>query len=176
MTTQTVSTPDFSVYEHVVSGVETVDDDALADTIVSVQDAIAYLRVLELDLTAALGRRRGPCTGNATDGRQYTLRRSPDRKDWDHAEWKRDVRRVLVQNIMDGAALSVVNEETGTTEPLAPLLHTVLTDAQEIHGSTAPRSGALKRISLYATDYCTSSPGGWRLSTIRAEVPQAVQS
>lgn len=170
-TTATTLADAVSLCHQVASGADGLSEADLADAAVLVQDVIAQLRQIELDLCAALGQRTGPTTGNVSDGRQYTLRRSPDRKDWDHEGWKHDVRRILAARyggdtiaVEDG---QIIDCETGEQLTLARLVQQVLIEAQEVHGSTAPRMSSLRALGLHATDYCTSTPGGWRMSTVR---------
>lgn len=145
----------------------------LADAVALIQDLKARLTQVETDLATALGRREGAFTGYLSDGRQFTLKRSADRKEWQHDEWKRDARRVLVEQTLTNLGVTrdavVVDPTTGleTEQTLATIIQSALTNAQEIHGSTAPRSTALKSLGLYASDYCTSTPGGWRLNAIK---------
>lgn len=144
----------------------------LAEMIALVADLRRDLADMETDLATALGRSQGPVQGNLADGRQFTLKRTQDRKEWDHDEWKRDARRRIVQDTTDemGSTIQVLTEDGEVQEfDLGPLLHRAITEAQEVHGSTAPRSTALKRLGLYASDYCTSSPGGWRFNAIHIE-------
>lgn len=145
-----------------------LEDDALAHSIALVQDIRRRLGDVERDLTVALGERLGKTTGNLSDGRQFTLSRTQDRKEWDHDDWKRDARRVIVERTMgDLPARATVVAETGEAQEdvnLAAMVYEAITMAQEVHGSTAPRSRALKDLGLYASDYCTSQPGGWRFA------------
>ena len=151
----------------------TADPEAVTpDQVAAVQEAVANLRNLERDLSIALGKREGAIQGNLKDGRQFTLKRTADRKAWDHEEWKRDARRAIVRHTTDemGATVQVLTEGGEVQDfDLARLLHLAITEAQEVHGSTAPRSTALKRLGLYATDYCESSPGGWKFDAIKPE-------
>jgi hypothetical protein len=149
-------------------------DQDLADAIAQAQEAKYLLGTVESSLTAILGKRAGSIQGNLSDGRAFTLRRAQDRKEWDHEEWKRDARRVIVRQATDqwdAPEGGLVDTETGAIVPLGVVLQEVVTVAQEVHGSTAPRSTALKRLGLYASDYCASSPAGWRFNAIRPEDP-----
>lgn len=153
--------------------VATLAPEHLADAIATIQDVKYRLGLVESALAAALGEREGVIQGNLPDGRQFTLKRTQDRKEWDHEDWKRDARRVLVQQALEvngvGRLIQFVTPHTGEVMnlDLAHMLQVAITEAQEVHGSTAPRSTSLKRLGLYASDYCTSSPGGWRLNAIR---------
>lgn len=152
-------------------GAEDLTDAALADYTALIQDQRARLMSLERDLAALLGKRLGKASGYLTDGRLFQLQRAADRKEWDHDDWKRDVRRAIVQDV-EGVAASeypegVINGATGEAINLGWLLYLALNQAQEVHGSTAPRSTALRKLGLYAGDYCTSTPAGWRLTVTR---------
>lgn len=142
-----------------------------AAAIALVQDLRKRLGEVEQSLAITLGKAEGQHQGNLPDGRQFALKRTADRKAWDHEDWKRDARRAIVKRHAAGledATLQSVNLETGEVAEvtLAAFLHTVVAEAQEVHGSTAPRSTALKRLGLYASDYCESSPGGWKFDAI----------
>lgn len=143
----------------------------LADMAATLQEMKYLLGTVETAVTATLGKREGAIQGNLSDGRQFTLKRAQDRKEWDHEEWKRDARRQVVQSVVDHVQIveDLVDVRTGEVVALAALLHEAIATAQEVHGSTAPRSTALKRLGLYASDYCASSPAGWRFNAIRPE-------
>lgn len=149
-------------------GLEPIDQ---AAAIALVQDLRKRLGQVEMDLAIALGKAEGQHQGNLPDGRQFTLKRTAERKAWNHEDWKRDARRnIITRNLSDfgmGPQVEVILEggEVGTLE-LSALLYAAVTEAQEVHGSTAPRSTALKRLGLYASDYCESSPGGWKFDAI----------
>lgn len=141
------------------------------ESLAAVHDAIRDLRTLEADLAAELGGRIGKGKGDLPDGRQYDLTRSTDRKEWDHAEWKRDARRVLTDQLTDrfltvteGEAL--IDTMTGEEVTLGRVLQEAMAAIQDVQGSSPPKSTALKPLGLYASDYCTSTPGGWRFNAI----------
>lgn len=153
-------------------GAAALEPEALADTIALLQDLKYRLGTIESQAATTLGKMAGAIQGNLSDGRQFTLKRTQDRKEWDHDEWKRDARRTIVQHTTSetGPSIQVLTEDGEVRNfDLARVLHQAITEAQEVHGSTAPRSTSLKRLGLYASDYCTSSPGGWRLNAIRPE-------
>lgn len=139
-----------------------------AAAIALVQDLRKRLGQVEQDLAITLGKAEGQHQGNLPDGRQFTLKRTANRTAWNHEDWKRDARRKIIANAMpDDADLIVVDSSTGeTVDNVRAILYEAVTEAQEVHGSTAPRSTALKRLGLYATDYCESSPGGWKFDAI----------
>lgn len=139
--------------------------------VAAVQDAIASLRTLERDLAIGLGTELGAAQGELPDGRLFVLKRAQDRAAWDHDEWKRDARRVLAAQAADhyrmmdpeGEVVEAVLFDPGTGEQvtLGRVVQEAMTAIENVHGSAAPKSTALKALGLYASDYCTSSPGGW---------------
>lgn len=149
-----------------------MSDDELVACLSATHDAIRVLRDQENALATEAGKRLGKVTGNLADGRQFTLSRSADRKEWDHDDWKRDARRVIAASLSerfvihshDDAAL--VDTQTGEEVPLGRIIQEAMAQVQEVHGSTAPRTTALKRLGLYASDYCTSKPSGWRFDAL----------
>lgn len=144
----------------------------LADAIALLQDLRLQLSLVERDLIAVAGKREGKVVGSLSDGRQFTLERATDRKEWDHEDWKRDVRRALTEEVVAayGSVPTVIDEEGEIWDlPLAQIVQTALAKSQEVHGSTAPRSRALKSLGLYAGDYATSSPNGWRFAAIKLD-------
>lgn len=143
------------------------DLDELADTIAVVQHLKQRLGQVEQDLSTAMGKRAGVVQGNLTDGRQFTLKRTQDRKEWDHEDWKRDVRRTITERFAPNPDDVAVDAASGEAVPLRGIIQRALAVAQEVHGSTAPRSTSLKALGLYASDYCTSTPGGWKFTAIQ---------
>lgn len=143
---------------------EAMETQALADAAALVADLRKRLQDVELSFAGTIGRREGKIVGTLSDGRQFKLERGSDRKEWDHEDWKRDVRRTVIASLPKG--LLILDEDTGETQPLGPTLQVVLAQAQEVHGSTAPRSTSLKALGLWVTDYCTSTPAPWRFSAI----------
>ena len=157
--------------EHFQDAAANLDTSAQADAIALIQDLRYRLGQVEAQATMTLGKALGKTTANLSDGRQFTLSRTQDRTAWDHEDWKRDARRKVVEQTLaefGTTHLDVVDMEGEvSTLDLGPLLFNAVAAAQEVHGSTAPRSTALKRLGLYASDYCSSSPGGWRLNVLR---------
>jgi hypothetical protein len=154
---------------------EALETQALADAIAILQDLRSRLVKVEADLSTALGRREGKLVGSLSDGRQFKLERSSDRKEWDHDDWKRDVRRAITHEVTAayGSAPTVIDDEGEIVDlPLAHIIQTAVTAAQGVHGAQAPKSTALKALGLYATDYCTSTPGPWRFSAIKPDPPK----
>lgn len=146
---------------------EGLTEGELAAYVALLQDIRSRLGAVERDLTTALGKRVGKTVGALPDGRQFTVDRMADRKEWDHEEWKRDVRRKVVTAHASLLPETLIHPETGEELDVKPILFQAITDAQEVHGSTAPRSRSLKALGLFATDYCTSTPGGWRFNAVK---------
>lgn len=145
---------------------EGLTEDELAAYVALLQDIRSRLGAVERDLTTALGKRVGKTVGALPDGRQFTVDRMADRKEWIHEDWKRDVRRKVADFYAKDCGLELV-DGAGEVQPIAPLLQEVMAKVQEVHGSTAPRSRSLKELGLFATDYCTSTPGGWRFNAVK---------
>lgn len=152
---------------------EGLEDLELASYVAVLQDVRSRLANVERELTTALGKRTGKTVGNLPDGRQFTVDRMADRKEWQHDEWQRDARRAVAQMVTERFTLGdpdshfIVDVETGEEVPLARVLQEAMNQVELVHGSTAPRSRALKALGLYASDYCTSTPGGWRFSALK---------
>lgn len=150
-----------------------------AAVVATIQEVRARLTAVEAGVTTSIGNEAGAVTGYLPDGRQYTTKRAADRKEWQHDEWKRDARRAIVTKMMEGLPVpldankrvAVLHPETGEVEHFAPglFLQMAMQTIQDVHGSTAPKSTALKALGLYASDYCTSTPGGWRLNVIKPD-------
>jgi len=147
-------------------------DEDLPALAVIIQDVIAGLRLAERDVTIAAGQRLGRTEGALGDGRLFTLKRTADRTEWDHEDWKRDVRRVIAQRTLEHlelpAEVIVVHPQTGEQNVvnLAAVAQFVSTEAQEVHGAAQPKSTVLKRLGLFAGDYAKSSPGGWKITAL----------
>lgn len=151
----------------------------VADMVAIVQDLIRRLRGVELDLTAELGRHvreaKAERLGNLSDGRQWRLHRTADRKAWDHDEWKRDARKVVTADVVARYDLTtdlvpgnadLVNVETGEAVNLGTIVQEAMTAVQDFHGAGAPKVGTLKRHDLDPGDYCEPVRGNWKLDTI----------
>lgn len=151
------------------------DFTTLATTVALIATERKRLQDLENELATALGKAAGKHIGTLADGARYEVTKSTDRKDWDHDDWKRDVRREVTKaataGLPEGARLQHTNLATGEVveTTLAGIIQEALAMAQEVHGSTAPRSGALKGLGLYASDYATSTPGAWRVNFIKPD-------
>jgi hypothetical protein len=152
-----------------IKAADNMTPEALAEDVAFLQDVRRKLGEVERDLTIALGRKMGKGTGTLADGRMFTVARAADRKEWDHDDWKRDVRRQIVDGMGTKNRLVLVDVTTGEDSPqsLEEMLYDAIAQAQEVHGSTAPRSRALKELDLYASDYCTSTPSGWRFTAVK---------
>lgn len=145
-----------------------------ASAIALVKDLRQRLSAVEADLSTTLGKAEGQMAGNLPDGRQFTLKRTADRTQWNHDDWKRDVRRAITAQVEDrflidedGVYGRVIDTSTGETVTLGRVIQEALIVSQNVHGSAEPKSTALKPLGLYKGDYCTSSPGGWILNVIK---------
>lgn len=144
---------------------DAMEDDVLAGAVAIVQHIRQRLAQQEHELTTALGKRLGRTVGYLPDGRQFKVERSADRKEWDHDSWKHDARRAVVSH--HAGARVVLDTDTGEETPLAKVLMEAITEVQEVHGSTSPRVTNLRALGLVTTDYCTSTPGAWRLNVVK---------
>lgn len=150
---------------------EDADDlTALVDLVAEVQNARRELAALEGAATMVAGRlvREGAeRDGYLPDGRQWTLHRTADRKAWRHDEWKHAARaKILFPYLAADIGMEAVDPETGELVELSKILFDVAAKVQEVHGSTAPRTGVLKALGLTPGDYCEQVPGNWKLDTI----------
>lgn len=152
-----------------IQGAEKMTDQELADYIAALQDIRARLGSVERELTTALGKRLGKTTSYLSDGRQFELNRMADRKEWNHEDWQRDARRAIQAELEDYVVLegSLVDATTGEEKTLGQVIQEAMVRVELVHGSTAPRSRALKTLGLFASDYCTSTPGGWRFNALK---------
>lgn len=139
-------------------------------TVSRLQDVIARLR----DVEAAATRRLGQAvlggqerTGTLADGRPWTLRRTADRKAWQHDDWKRDARKAVIGQVAPQNA-GIIDWDTGEERDLGPFLYEVAAAIQEVHGSTAPRTGVLKALGLDPGNYCETVRGNWKVDTMPA--------
>jgi hypothetical protein len=151
-----------------IKAAEAMTPEELAEDVAFLQDVRRKLGEVERDLTIALGKKMGKGTGSLADGRMFTVARSSDRKEWNHDDWKRDVRRQIVNGMGTRNRLVLVDVTTGEDSPqsVEELLYDAIAQAQEVHGAQAPKSKALKALDLFASDYCTSIPSGWRFTAV----------
>lgn len=158
---------------------ETADDVVpLVELLDRIQTVYRKVRDLESGALLVAGRRVKALgwdsrEGELPDGRPFVLRRTADRKAWDHDRWKHDVRQVLVdmyQPRPEGSAApsAMVNADTGEEFDLARLLQEVIQAAQIVHGATAPKSTTLKALGLDPGDYCETVRGNWTLDLLPA--------
>lgn len=152
-----------------------LEDFALTDAAALLQDLIFRLSLVARDLVSEAGKRHGRITGELSDGRQFKLERSADRKEWRHDDWQHDVRRVIAQRAAEpygGNNVVVLMGDDGEVYdlPLVTIINQAIAEAQAVHGSQAPKTtSGLTPLGLRATDYCTSTPGGWRLSVVKPD-------
>lgn len=144
---------------------ERLDLPALAGTVALVQDLKRRLGLLEAYLSREAGHVAVevdlPRKGVLPDGRPWELRRGKDRKGWDHEDWKRDVRQKVVEAALVGRSRVLVDPDTGEELDVTPIVFQAVQNAQEVHGSTAPRVGQLRALTLDPDDYAETSPGTW---------------
>lgn len=91
--------------------------------------------------------------------------RTTDRKAWQHADWQRDVRAKALQAHGLKGAQGVLTADGEVLE--ASVLFDLAATLQAAHGSTAPKTTALRSLGLDARDYCESSPGRWTVKVTR---------
>lgn len=140
----------------------------LVDLVSEIQNARRVLADLEGSATRVAGRLvkdGADRDGYLPDGRQWTLHRTADRKAWDHEGWKHAARARIIAPYT-GTEQEVADPVTGEITTLAALLFTVAAEIQEVHGSTAPRTGVLKSLGIDSGDYCEQVSGNWKLDTI----------
>jgi hypothetical protein len=139
----------------------------VAEMLADVRDARKRLYELEGLLETAAAK---AMLGDTAENPHVRVERSryPDRKKWQHDEWKRDVRRKVIQTFnLKGA--TVISRDG---EPLEISLYEVLNRVQDVHGSTDPRVRRLRDLGLDPDDYCERGPGPWKVEVTRlAEEP-----
>lgn len=134
----------------------------LAELLWNVREARTELLDIERTLEEATA--KAMLGDNAETGTIRVERsRRPDRKSWQHDEWKADVRRKTIQkNSLKGA---VVISADG--EELDVSLEAVIREVQEVHGSAPPKVTGLRKLGIDADDYCERSPGPWSVKVTR---------
>lgn len=100
-----------------------------------------------------------------TDTLRIERHRTTDRKAWQHADWQRDVRAKVLQAHGLKGAQGVLTADGEVLE--ASVLFDLMATLQGAHGSTSPRTTALRALGLDARDYCESSPGRWTVKVTR---------
>lgn len=134
----------------------------LVSIAVALADVRRRLAQIEALIARQVGRSDVDNEGTLPDGRAYTVRRGANRKAWDHAAWKHDVR----QAILSGIGLDdVYDQNTGEHVDLMALLAA----AQDVHGAGDPKVTALKALGLTADDYCEVTPGSWSVQVVKGE-------
>lgn len=103
-----------------------------------------------------------------TDKLRIERHRTTDRKAWQHAEWQRDVRAKALQAAgLKGCHLVLPTGELLDGKEASAALFGLMDTLQGVHGSTAPRTTALRALGLDARDYCETSPGRWIVKVTR---------
>ena len=82
-----------------------------------------------------------------------SIRRSRDRKEWDHWTWQHDVRGAVIEKKVGGQA--ELFDLDGNAYNLMDLFDAV----QSVHGAQAPKVTALRALGLDAKTYCEDRPG-----------------
>lgn len=149
---------------------ETLDPSLLVEAVASIQRAKAELGMVESSIARALGRlgREMPTLteGTTATGDTYLVRGGATRKAWDHDSWKHDVRAAIVEGLDLPASTMILDPETGETMDLdvRKTIQEVISMAQSVHGSAAPKVTALKPLGLKAGDYCETYPGPFTIT------------
>lgn len=147
--------------------------DALADLQdTSVLDLIAWcqtqrraLTELERTVTLYAGQNlRVPRSGTMRDGRTFQVLKGKDRKSWDHDAWQRDARHAVIREAIP-EGLEVVDTTTGEAlETARHLAQRVTAAVQAVHGSSPPRTTALRRLGIDPDEYAETSAGAWTVT------------
>lgn len=149
--------------------VEAADVQALVATVAMLQDLKRSLAVAEAYVAREVGyltqEFSSDKTGRLPDGRPYEILRGSVRKAWDHDAWKDDVAAAAVRQVLGHDAAELVDPDDGTV--VSP--YDLIRAAQAAHGSTAPKSTALKALGLKADDYCESSPGPYTVKITKGD-------
>lgn len=88
-----------------------------------------------------------------------SVRRSNERKEWDHQDWKHDVR---------GAILADIGDELYDLEGNEVDVAGLIRKAQDVHGAQAPKVTALRALGLDPQGYCHEVPGKPTVSITRS--------
>lgn len=134
----------------------------IAEMLADVRDARERLHELERTLEHETGRAMlGPNAENPTI--RVERHRRPERKKWQHDEWKTEVRRKIIQaaNLKGATVISRDGEE------LEISLYELLRKVQDVHGSTDPRVTRLRALGIEPDDFCTREPGTWKVDITR---------
>jgi hypothetical protein len=140
-----------------------LDVQALVDTVAMIQDLKRALGVAEAFISREVGyitqaEAQQEASGHTSDGRPYEVKRGSNRKTWEHDAWKADVRTAVLRT--RGLPPELADPVTGDLVNL----YEILNDVQQVHGSTAPKVTALKRLGLDVGDYCETSAGPFSVS------------
>jgi len=144
------------------------DLEALATLAGQVADLKRGLGVAEAFIAREAGRLAADMDyreGTLPDGRPFSVKRGSNRKAWDHQGWQRDARLAILAKFQVPAEL--VNPESGETVNAIALM----TEAEAVHGSGAPRVTNLKALSLRADDYCESHAGPYTVIITNPTTP-----
>lgn len=136
------------------------DYSALAQTVDWLQTVKRSMGEFESYAARELGRLDStPPFIELPDGRRAEVMKGRERKEWRHEDWKHDVRAKVAAVHLSLLPDTLVDPNTGEELNVAPVVIQAISDAQAVHGSTAPKVTAMKELGLSADDYCTSGPG-----------------
>lgn len=136
-----------------------------------VAELLDSIRTQRVALQALEGRAEEAAAGallddmTTTDTLRIERHRTTDRKAWQHTEWQRDVRAKALQAHGMKGAQGVLTADGEVLD--ASVLFDLMATLQAAHGSTAPKTTALRALGLDARDYCESSPGRWTVKVTR---------
>lgn len=142
-----------SVNEEALGVIDTLDYDTAIRVLHQLRQAVALIGTVDASLARHIYL-TAPHGDTEIDGIGIVgVRRNQDRKEWQHDDWKTDVRNaILDKHNIDGGLLFDV-EGTGIEAV------ELLTEAQDVHGATSPKVTALRKLGLDPEAYCTSVPG-----------------
>lgn len=135
-------------------------------TVARVQDLVRRLRDIESLAARAVGQAVGRVEGELPDGRTFTVRRTADRKAWDHERWQYDARSKVADQVLDDVPDTVVDPESGETVSVGAIVMMAMASIEHVHGSTSPRVTSLKALGLDPGDYCETVRGNWTVDTL----------
>lgn len=142
----------------------------VAAMLADVRDARKRLYELEGQLEDLAGK---AMLGDQAENPTIRVERSryPERKKWQHDEWKRDVRRKIIQsfNLKGATIISRDGEEMDVS------LYEVINRAQDVHGASDPRVRRLRDIGLDPDDYCEREPGRWKVEVTRLATDPSIE-
>lgn len=137
-----------------------------AAVVAQVQDLIRRLRDIESLAARAIGQAVGRQEGELPDGRQFAVRRTADRKAWNHEDWQYDARSKVADQVLADLPEAVVDPSTGEAVSLPSVILLAMASIEAVHGAGAPKVTALKALGLDPGDYCETVRGNWTVDAI----------